>query len=81
MKQLKKQRSVNFEGIGRALEVCYGVFGYGESLNDFDVEVFAVYKADNGDGKRRRNLLSRMTEQEVTHLAKQALEHEMNMVG
>lgn len=80
MKQLKKQVSATLDGTGRVFQVCYGVFGYGESLNDFDVEIFAVY-LNNNDGKRRRNLLSRMTEQEVTHLAKQALEHEMNMVG
>jgi acyl-CoA synthetase (AMP-forming)/AMP-acid ligase II len=67
-----KQFTNILKGSERSYQVCYGIYDcdYGQLP-----VIFAVYKAEQ-TGKRKRNLLNRLSPEEVKALSRAAVNHE-----
>ena len=67
-----KQFTNILKGEARSYQVCYGIYDcdYGQLP-----VIFAVYKAEQ-TGKRKRNLLNRLSPEDVKALTASAVNHE-----
>lgn len=70
-----KQSSLVVSAWGREYQVIYGMLGRGESLNDYDVEIYSVYKHPNG----KRNLINRLNHEEIAALYDRVIDYEMDV--
>ena len=67
-----KQFTNILKGSERSYQVCYGIY---DSVYGNLPVIFAVYKAEQ-TGKRKRNLLNRLSPEEVNALTASAVNHE-----
>ena len=69
-----KQSSLVVSGWGRDYQVIYGMMGRGESINDYDLEIYSVYKHPNG----KRNLINRLNSEELDALYNRVMDYEID---
>ena len=69
-----KQSSLVVSGWGRDYQVIYGIMGRGESINDYDLEIYSVYKHPNG----KRNLINRLNSEELDALYNRVMDYEID---
>lgn len=69
-----KQSSLVVSGWGRDYQVIYGMMGRGESINDYDLEIYSVYKHPNGV----RNLINRLNPEELEALYDRVMDYEID---
>lgn len=69
-----KQSSLVVSGWGRDYQVIYGMMGRGESINDYDLEIYSVYKHPNG----KRNLINRLNSEELEALYDRVMDYEID---
>lgn len=69
-----KQSSLVVSGWGRDYQVIYGMMGRGESINDYDLEIYSVYKHPNG----KRNLINRLNGEELEALYDRVMDYEID---
>jgi len=68
------QSSLVVSGWGKDYQVIYGMMGSGESINDYDLEIYSVYKYPNG----KRNLINRLNGEELEVLYNRIFDYEMD---